>query len=79
MCANFQYLKISTWKLKLGQKYDFLLANDHKHTTELAPKWLKDNKIGLFERPLKNLDLSPIRNLWERMKNENENLDTFCI
>ena len=49
-----QHLKTSVRKLKLGLKWVFQINNDPKHTSKVAAKWLKDNKVRVLEWPYRN-------------------------
>ena len=44
-----QHLKSSVRKLNLGCKWVFQMDNDHKHTSKVLAKWLKDNKVKVLE------------------------------
>ena len=63
-----QHLKTSVRKLKLGRKWVFQMDNDHKHTSNVVEKWLKDNKVKVLEGPSQSPDLYPIKNLWPELK-----------
>ena len=43
-----QHLKTSVRKLKLGRKWVFQMDNDHKHTSKVVTKWLKENKVKVW-------------------------------
>ena len=47
-------------KLKLGCKWVFQMDNDHKHTSKVVAKWLKDNKVKVLEWPSQSPDLKPM-------------------
>ena len=59
-----QHLKTSVrkLKLKLGRKWVFQMDNDTKQTSKVVAKWLKDNKVKVFEWPSQSPDLNPIEN-----------------
>lgn len=58
-----QRLKTSARMLKLGCKWFFQMDNQTKFTNQLVKKWLKDNKVKVFQWPLQGLDLNSIENL----------------
>ena len=40
-----QHLKTSVRKLKLARKWVFQMDNDHKHSSKVVAKWLKDKAL----------------------------------
>ena len=49
-------------------KWVFQMDNDPKHTSKVVAKWLKGNKVKVFELPSESLDLNPLENLWAELK-----------
>ena len=43
---------------------------DPAHRSRVVKKWLKDNPVPVLECPEKSLDLNPIENAWNNMKNK---------
>ena len=44
------------------------MDNDPKHTSKVVAKWVKDNKVKVFECPSQSPDLNPIENAWAELK-----------
>ena len=63
-----QHLKTSVRKLKLGRNWVFQMDNDHKHTSKVVAKSLKDNKVKVLEWRSQIPDLNPIENVWAELK-----------
>ena len=55
-------------KLKQVRKSVFQMDNDPKHTSKVVSKWLKDNKVKVFEYPSQSPDLNPIENMCAELK-----------
>ena len=64
-----QHLQTSIRKLNFGHKWVFQMDNDHKHSSKVVEKWLKDNKVKALEWPSQSLVLNPIEDLWAELKN----------
>ena len=62
-----QHLKTSVRKLNLGRKRVLQMDNDHKQTSKVVAKWLKDNKVKVLECPSQSPD-NPIENVWAELK-----------
>ena len=43
---------------------------DPAHRSRVVKKWLKDNHVPVLECPRNSLDLNPIENAWNYMKNK---------
>ena len=46
----------------------FQQDNHPKHTSKLAQKWFKDNKIELLSWPKQSPDFNPFEHLWVQLK-----------
>ena len=48
----------------------FMQDGDSVHRSRVVKKWLKDNHVPVLECPRNSLDLNPIENAWNYMKNK---------